>query len=537
MRRYLFSTLLVTMAVALLVTGCGNKAPTYGRNNTVIQVRDVSVASSLDPHIAYEGASIATVHELYSNLVTYEKGDLTAVKPQLAEKWEMSADGLTWTFHLKRGIKFSTGNEVTAPDVVYSFERAVSLPNSPPQWLITQMGIDAKNVTQQVTAPDKYTVQIKLLKPFAPGAFLSIMSYPTTSVVDSKEVKKHVQSNDYGFNWLNDHSAGSGPYVLDKWERSNQIVMTANPKYNLGPKPAMLRVILQNVQENTVQYDLLKKGDADVATALTPEQLKQLKGDSNFRVMVYPGLSLTYIGLDVKNVPAFAKKEVRQAIKYAIDYDGLVNVLMNGNAILNQGIIPKGMYGYDPSTPYKHDVAKAKQLLAAAGYPHGFTVELLASTSALAEGISASDYAAKIKNDLAEVGITVNVKQVASSELYKTYRAQKAQMVLGNWGADYPDPDDFAKPFADFTQKSLGWRLQWDDPELTRLTQKAGTLPNGPEREALYKQINDAMKDRSPFVMVDQPATQLAMSDKLQNVYYNGLWDIEWALVTKAAAK
>lgn len=523
----------LALGLALTVAGCGG-GQSYGPNQTVIEVENVSIASSLDPQVAYESASVETVHELYSNLVTYANGDTTQVVPMLAQSWEMSPDGLTWTFHLKQGIKFASGNEVTANDVVYSFERAVGISNSPSQWLVTQLGINSSNVDQQVKALDKYTVQITLPAPFAPGAFLAIMAYPTTSVVDSQVVKQHVQNNDFGSAWLNDHSAGSGPYILEKWDRSSQIVMTANPNYNLGPAPAMKRVILQNVAENTTQYDMLQKGDADVATELSPQQIQNLKGNSNFQIVQTPSLSLTYLGLDVKNVPAFAKPEVREAIKWAIDYNGIINNLLNNNALLVQGVIPKGMYGYDPDTPFHQDIAKAKQLLAQAGYANGFTVELLVSNSAMAEGVQASDYAAKIKNDLAQIGITVNIKQVQSSELYKTYRAQQAQMVLANWGADYPDPDDFAKPLCDYSQKSLAWRLNWNDPEIGQLAEHAGTLPNGPDREAAYKQINDLMMQRSPFVILDQPMTLLAMSSKVHNVYYNPLWGVEWALVTKS---
>lgn len=525
--------LLVSLALILVAAGCGGGTKTYGPNETFIIAMDVAIATSLDPGYAYESASVDTTHNLYSNLVTYAKADLTNVVPEVAENWEMSPDTKTWTFHLRHGIKFSSGNQLTSADVVYSLERVVNFKDSSSQWLVTQLGIDPTNFSQVVTAPDPYTVQFKLPAPFAPGAFLSILSYPTTGIVDSKVVKEHVVNGDWGHSWLNDHSAGSGPYILDTWERSAQIVMSANPHYNVGPAPAIKRVIMKHVGENTAQYDMLKKGDVDAAWGLSSEQIKTLKGDTSFRVTQTPELSLTYLGLDVKNVPAFGNPDVRTAIKYAIDYNGIVNDIFSGNAIPNQGIIPKGMYGYDSSLPFSHDVGKAKDLLKKAGYEKGFTVDLLVPTGTVEGGVPSSDMAAKIKNDLAEVGITVNVRQVTSSEMYKAYRAQQAQMILANWGADYPDPDDFAKPFADYTQKSLAWRLQWDDPELTQLVQRAAAIPNGPEREGLYKQINDIEHQRGAFVMLYQPLDSLAMSAKVQNVYNNPLWGIEFTELAK----
>lgn len=529
-------------ALSLALTACGTKTATndpgkavsYGPGNTAIFARSIGDAVSLDPGVAYEFASVSSAHNLYSNLVTYAKGDATNPVAQVAEKWEMSPDGLTWTFHLKKGIKFASGNELTADDVVYSLKRVVNIPKDPAAWLITDnMGIDDKNFDQQVKAIDPATVQIKLAKPFAPGAFLSIMTFPTTAIVDSKVVKQHEENGDWAAKWLTDHSAGSGPYTLDRWERDSQIVLNANPGYNLGPAPAMKRIMIKHVAENTAQLDQLKRGDVDMAMSLNAEQLKTLKGDAQYTIQQSPDLSLAYLGLDVKNVPAFAKPEVRQAIKYAIDYKGIIDHLLSGNGLPTQGIIPKGVYGYNADAPYSQNIDKAKALLAQAGFGSGFTVELLISNAVGAGGVAPADVASEIKADLAKIGITVNVRQITYAELLKTYRAQKAQMVLANWSVDYPDPDDFAKPLADYATKSLAWRLQWDDQELGQLVEKAGTLPNGDERAKLYQQITKIELDRSPFAILYQPLVSLAGSSKLQNVEFNPIWGIEFADLTK----
>ncbi len=526
----------VTLA-ALLIGGWpvlpGRSAPGYGPQQTLVIARDITDAISLDPQVAFEFSSTATARASYSNLVTFAGGDLTRVRPQIASSYEVSKDARTYTFHLRKGIKFSTGNTLTAADVVYMFQRVVNIPKDPASWLITQMGIEAKNVDQAVKAPDPQTVVVTLPTAFSPGAFLSIMANPVAGIPDSQTVKAHVQGGDWGKAWLDDHSAGSGPYMFVKWERLVSIELVANPNYNAGPAPSIKRVVMVNVPESTVARDMLMRGDADVTYSLNAAQLAALKTNPKFYVTQIADLSMTYLGMDVKNVAAFGKPQVRQAVKYAIDYDGIIKALLNGNGLPLQGIIPKGLFGYDASQPFRHDPAKARALLAEAGFPNGFTTDLLASNGVAAGGISAGDLAAKVKNDLAEVGIRANVRQMASSELYQTYRGQKAQMVQANWSVDYPDPDDFAKPFGDYTQKSLAWRLQYYNDPLAKLVSDAASLENTPQRADLYKRINDMMYQDGPFALLYQPLASLAVSKRITHLAFDPVNGIEFSTVTK----
>jgi peptide/nickel transport system substrate-binding protein len=532
-RRLLAGVIAAMVAVVLWAGTPGRSSPAYGPQQTAVVVDDISSAVSLDPQVAYEVPSTRADYWMYSTLVQFPIGNLTQVKPDLASSWDVSADSTTYTFHLRHGIKFSTGNTLTAADVLYSFQRVVNIPKDPASWLITQMGIDGKNVDQVVTTPDPYTVVIKLPKAFSPGAFLSIMANPVAGIVDSKTVKAHVANGDWGSAWLNDHSAGSGPYELVRWTRLVTIELVANPNYNLGPAPSIKRIVWPNIQESTVQRDMLLRGDADIALGLSASQLAAVRSNPRFSVLQTPDLSMTYLGMDVKNVPAFGKPQVRQAVKWAIDYQGIIKDLLAGNGIPLQGIVPKGLFGYDASTPYHFDPAKAKQLLAEAGFPNGFSIELLAPTGQAAGGIAAGDLAAKLKNDLAQAGITVNIRQVASSEMYSTYRAQKAQAVLANWSVDYPDPDDFAKPFGDYTQKSLCWRLQWYDDAVAKMVDQAGGMTNTPQRADLYKKINDVEIADGPFAMLYQPMVSIAASKRLHNLSFDPVNGIDIATLTK----
>jgi peptide/nickel transport system substrate-binding protein len=526
----------VAVAVAALLISVwtampGGSAPAYLPQQTVVIAEDISSVVSLDPQVSYE---IGTPDLLsYSYLVQFANGDLTHVRPGAASSWTASADAKTYTFHLRPGIKFASGNVLTSADVLYTFERAVNIPKDPASWLITQMGIDDKNVDQVVKTPDPQTVVISLPEAFSPGAFLSIMANPIAGIVDGKTVRQHVVNNDWGTGWLTDHSAGSGAFQIARWERLVAIELTPNPNYNAGPAPAIKRIIWSNIQENTVQRNMLERGDADIAHDLSAAQLAALKGDSRFVIARTPDLGEQYIGMDVKNVPALSKPQVRQAIKYALDYDGIIKDLLNGNGLPLQSIVPKGLFGYDAALPYKHDPAKAKSLLAEAGFASGFSATMLVPSGSAEGGISGGDLASKIKNDLGAVGININIRQLASSEMYQTYRAQKAELILAHWYVDYPDPDDFAKPFGDYKQKSLCWRLQYYNDSLAALVDQAGGMENTPQRAALYKRINDVMNQDGPFALLYQPMISYVVSKRLQHFAFDAVNDIDFYHLTK----
>ncbi|MBX6723547.1 MAG: ABC transporter substrate-binding protein, partial [Dactylosporangium sp.] len=411
---------------------------------------------------------------------------------------------------------FSSGNELTSADVVYTFQRAVNIPKDPASWLITQMGITADNVDQAVTAPDPYTVKIDLPQPFSPGAFLAVMANPVVGIVDSQTVKAHEKDGDWGSGWLFDNSAGSGPYVLKQWTKDDRMEFVPNPNY-AGDAPKTKHVIWLNVPDTATRLQMLQAGNADIAEGLSFTQVESMKGNPDFTIYKQPDQSMVYLGMGVNTVPAFQKKEVRQAVKYAIDYEGIVNQLLHGFAEPLQGIIPAGVFGYSDKIYFQRDVDKAKSLLQQAGYGDGFTVDMLTPVGSVAGGVPAAALANILKDNLADIGITANIVQLESGELYTKYRGHEAQLVIAQWGMDYPDPQDFAGPFAEYSQQSLIWRLQDNDPELEELGNRAATMQNTPERQALYDQLNQMEADQGPFALMYQPDQVYVYRSTLKN--------------------
>jgi peptide/nickel transport system substrate-binding protein len=474
-----------------------------------------------DGNSAFEVPDQSATRYIYDQLVTFPYGDLTNVQPALAKSWDISPDGRTWTFHLRTDAHFASGNPVTSADVVYSIKRFLNLKVEPALSLLTQTGLSKDNVDQDVVAVDPATVRITLPKPFSPGAFLAVLTNTTLSIVDSKVVQAHAVDGDWGHAWLDSHSAGSGPYQLADFTRNVQVELTPNPHYTEGPVPALKRIVFSNVNEGTGELDMLQRGNADVAMDLSPEQLASLQGNGKFSVFKGPEITLTYLAMNVKNVPAFASPDVREAVKYAIDYNSIVQNLLQGDGTVWQGIIPQGIFGATKDLPFTYDPAKAKQLLAQGGYGDGFAFDLTIPGSTSPGGVDASQLGEAIAADLAKIGVTAHLRQLASSEALSEFRAQKLQAGLFGWAMDYADPSDFADAFADYTAHYVAYRESYDNPQLDQLSAQAASLPNGPQRAALYAQLN-RLDESGPTAILYQPEQLVAYASGLKGLSYDG---------------
>src|ERR671936_90397 len=276
-RTSLFAALVLAVAACAPSGARGGAAPqaTGGAASTLVYYADVSDLISLDPAVAYEFSGVLLVHNAYETLVKFEGSDLSTIKPGLATSWDAKDAGSTWdiTFKLKSGAKFASGNPLTADDVVYSLQRVVKL-NKSPAFLFTDIaGLKAESIK----STDASTVVVSMPKTSSPQGFLSILTFTVGGIVDSKEVKSHETGGDSGSGWLLDHSAGSGPYVIDHWTKNSEVLLRSNTNYG-GTKPALSGVLVKHIPESTNQQFALEKGDADVARNLSPQQITALQG-------------------------------------------------------------------------------------------------------------------------------------------------------------------------------------------------------------------------------------------------------------------
>ncbi|KUK21126.1 ABC transporter substrate-binding protein [Pseudothermotoga lettingae] len=476
--------------------------------DTLVIAGNTEIFITLDPAVCYETFASAVVEAAYAGLVKIEpvNGVFTPV-PELAEKWEVvnKGDVTEWIFYLRKGLVFANGDPLTAEDVVFSFKRALTI-NKSPAWLFNELGLTAENMEQTIVKVDDGTVKL-VTKPLAQSIVLSILSGPWAGVVNKKVVLANEVNGDLGQTYLTDKSAGAGPYQVIEWKRKEQVAMQANSRYWRG-EPTLKRIIIMDVPEETTQFLLVQKGDVDVAWNITPEQAAQLRETNGgpVRLIVTASQSNEYVAMNAQWGP-FKDERVRLAIKYAIDYDAIIKSVRRGFAILNQSFIPIGYLGFSNNNPFKRDVEKAKQLLAEAGYPNGFEVELLTNTTNIRQ-----NEAVVIQANLAEIGIKANISLMPASEMYAKYRQQGTQIIVAGWGIDYPDTDNLAKPFADYRVKQLAWRNMWYDDYAADLAEKAGLEMDNNKRVEMYRELEKYWMEKGPFAMLYQPVNYWAVS-------------------------
>jgi peptide/nickel transport system substrate-binding protein len=514
--------------LALTVAGTAAFVSAQGRNNVLVYGSDMSDLLTLDPGQSYEFSGGLVTDNLYETLIKFQGEDISTLKPSVAINWNVKDGGDSWKLNFKLGLsKFSSGRRLTAADVVYTFDRAIALKGNG-SFLFT----DVANIKVGSTkALDANTVEITMPKTASPSAFLNVLTFNIGGIVDSEEVKKHEVGGDFGAAWLKTNSAGSGPFVLKQWDQGSQVVLDANKYSRLKPK--LQRVILRNIQEANAQKIALESGEIDIAENLSPDMIKEKSKDAKFNVYKAGTLRIQYLGMNSGENGLFKDTRVRQAVRWALDQDAMVNDLAGGNAKKIQTIIPFGLFGANPATPYKLDVEKGKALMAAAGLAAGFEVEFLVSTGSCAAGIPCADLAAKVQSDLAKIGIKANIKQIAQAELLKLYRAQKAQFVLLEWGSDFPDPDGNATPFGDYSAKSLAWRNQWKNDAASKLVQQAALEKNPTKRAALYKQLTELLLQDGWGAMLMQPLATVTISKSVSGYLRNAQGQVRFENISK----
>lgn len=495
------------IVVCLVVMGLivGFAGIVSAKDTLVIGMQDDT--ASLDPAKTYEIAAWGILSQIYEKLVDFDKDDVSQHIPELAESWEIGEDGKTWMFHLREGVQFSSGNPVNADAVVFSLRRAIKLAG-PASWLLTQFGLTEESISKI----DDTTVQIVLGQQYAPALFLSCLSSITASIIDPA-VMEYERGYDMGSAWLEDHSAGAGPYMLVERNREEPgyYVLKTNAAY-WGNPPAFQELVVKRVQEPLDQMFLLENGKLDVAWNLTADQLTELSDNPDFQVVRTATLTIVYFMMNVGYEP-FSKPKVRDAVRYAIDYDGIIRYTLQGGGELIQTIIPKGLLGYNPSAPYSFSPDKAKALLSEAGYSNGFAVEY-----ACLNFSPHLDIARQVKDDLAKVGITVAIKPVDASVLFDVYLNRNSQIVSWEWLPDYVDPDMNAKGFAhsdspneDASVQLLAWWGNYVNIETSQLVERAAQELDLEKRKDLYYTITEIILDDGPFAILYSPFKQYAV--------------------------
>lgn len=485
--------------------------------NTLVEAWTIDDMISLDPAEVYELSASEVLGNSYQRLVAYDLKDVSKIYGQIAESWKVSADGKTISFTIKPGLKFASGDPITAADAVFSLQRAVKLDKSP-AFILDQFGLTKDNVDKMVVQTGPMSLDFHMDKAYAPTFVLYCLTSTVGMIVDKKLVMSHEANGDFGYTWLKTHYAGSGPFEIREWKPNQDVVLQVNPNY-AGPKPAIRMVIYRHVPEPATQRLLLQKGDVDVARNLGAEDIKALKSDPNVKFESGVKGTIYYLGLNQKN-KYLSNPKVAEAMKYLVPYQSIADTIMGGLVKVHQTFEPDGMLGTLDKNPYSLDVAKAKELLKEAGYPDGFKVTMDVRNTPDITGMAQA-----IQQTMAQAGIQLELIPGDGKQTLTKYRARNHDIYIGVWGPDYQDPNSNAQGFAsnpdnsDASQnKTLAWRNDWNIPDLTRQTDAALLEPDPAKRAKMYEDLQQKVLDTSPFVVMFQQVEVMGIRKNVDGV-------------------
>jgi len=482
--------LLLTLFLAGTIIGSSARAADYQRNE--ILNWGEGAADTLDPHTTRSTTDVTAKINLYDTLYRYEGLD---VVPSIATGHTVSDDGLTWTFTLRKGVKFHSGSELTADDVVYSFRRLIGMKQAPaaPFWPILK--------SENISAPDASTVRMVLDRPYAP--FLAAI--PLVGIVDKKLVEAHASGGDWAAAWVAANDAGSGPYRAepDGFRPSQVSKLTWFPDYFL-PFPAhpIKQVNITTIKEATTLALALLKGEVDATdTRIAAESVNRIRKGENVKVSADESMR-TFV-LTMNNArPPFNNIHFRKAISYAFDYDGFINKLREGTVVRNPGPIPQNLWGNPKDlVPYKYDIAKAKAELELArkdGVDFSRPLTVYGFTNTRDTYLSMQ----LLQSNLRALGLKVEIKDTFFPNLASmAANQQTAPDMWFHWvSAFFIDPSNWIGEMYD-SQFHGTWKGSafYKNDKVDSLLRQAIVLNDKEKRRALYEEA-------SRLIVADAPA-------------------------------
>jgi peptide/nickel transport system substrate-binding protein/oligopeptide transport system substrate-binding protein len=471
--------------------------------NIIVTYKDD--VATLDPAIGYDWQNWSMIKSVFDGLMDYVPGT-TELRPGLAESYEISDDGTTFTFKLRKGVKFHNGREMTADDVKYSLDRVTTPATQSPGagFFGSIKGYDAMadgsaTSLEGVTVVDPYTVKIELSRPDA--TFLHVMALNFASVVPKEAVDEY--GADFG-----KHPVGTGAFKLADWTIGQKLVLQKNADYWRSGVPYLDSITFEVGQEPIVALLRLQKGEVDVpGDGIPPAKFAEVMGnpDEAKQVVVGGQLHTGYITLNVQMEP-FDKVEVRQAINMAINKDRIVQMI-NGRATPATQPLPPSMPGYTKDyAGYPFDPEKAKAVLAEAGLPDGFETELYVMNTDPNPRIAQA-----IQQDLAVIGVKADIKALAQANVIEAGGTPKSAPMIWSggmaWIADFPDPSNFYGPILGCAGAvEGGWNWSWYcDKDLDAMAAEADSITDPAKQDERLQKWSDVymkVMEGAPWVPV-----------------------------------
>ncbi|MBI9104966.1 MAG: ABC transporter substrate-binding protein [Spirochaetales bacterium] len=513
------STVLILMLIcipAMVFAGGGQEDPAAGDSSSagaadsksggVLVFARSGDSVGLDPARETDGESYYGCTQIYDNIVEFKNGT-TEVQPGLAESWDISADGLEFVFHLRSGVKFHDGTDFNADAVVFSLGRQLWEDHP-----YHELGpwkywgyMDMANIVEDIVAVDDLTVKFVLKKREAP--FIANLAMDFAGIVSPSAVEK------YGEDFPN-NPVGTGPFKFVSWKKEDAIVFERNEDY--WRRPAYLdRLIIKVIPDATARYLALQKGEVDVIDFPSPEDLDAMKADPDIKVIQQEGLNVGYLAFNCDRAP-FDNKLVRQALNYAINKDEIIAGVYGTAGTPAKNPLPPTMWSYNNSiTDYAYDPAKAKELLAEAGYADGFSTTLWAMPVARPYNPDGRKVAEIMQAQFSKIGVEIEIVSYDwGTYLEKTDHGEHDMALLG-WTGDNGDPDNFLAvllsiPAAEIPAGNIAF---WRNVEFNDMIMEAKETMDVAKRTELYEDAQVIFHEEAPWL----PIAHSVVSEPMQN--------------------
>lgn len=508
MKKKISLMLAAALTAGLALTGCGGSKTSDTTDNTAgaenestAEVKGVDVDTT-GYLVAALNADIQTADvqktskdyevpfNIFDRLVDVEvdADGNSKIVPSLAESWDISDDGLEYTFHLRQGVKFHNGNDFTAEDVAYTFHRMLTVEGGVNTEFIDQIkGADEllageTDTLEGVEVVDDYTIKVTLKEPFA--GFLASISSPGVSIYDSEATE--AAGNQFGMDPA--VTVGTGPFEFSSWSFNNQLVLTRNEDYWKGAS-GLPGVVIKIIPDTETQSMMFESGELDIFDLdYAADSVDRFTETYPDQIVQGPRVGIVYFTMNFNKEP-FQDVRVRKAVQMSIDRQAILDALYGGRGQVEQGIFPHGLIGFNPDQEeIKYDPEAAKALLAEAGYADGFDMEIAADSSASDTMTMALEI---VSDQLAEVGIRAEIKNYDESTWLETRKSGELGSFMSTWSADYNDPDNFIYTFFGNEEKTRIRSINYPDTEVMERVAKARTIVNEDERLAEYKALEE----------------------------------------------
>lgn len=520
MRKRFLSVIAVACTAAIALGGCASSNNNNnGGGDAASEKSDLVIGMALGDLATLDPARVLAdamqlVIPLYSDtLVDVDQDDPRKIVPAIATEWEVSDDLKTYTFTLRDDVTFPSGNKLTAEDVKFSLMRIKNVQGAS----AFKMG----NV-EKIDAVDETTVVFTLTG--ADSSFPSRMTAPYLAILDSKTLQENggvadetAVDTDTAQEFLDTTTVGTGAYELSKWSRNADIVFTASDSY-WGEEPTFQTITIRDIRDASTQRQLVEKGDIDIAMDIDPDTAASLEKAAGVKVVKEQSFNLNYIAIgNTAANPELQDQRVRQAIQAAIDYDGISAALADG-APRPAAVVPIGFLGADGVDPVQTDPERAKSLMKEAGVSDMSIDVTYANVTWY--GVSQQALWEKMKADLAQIGITLNLVPAEYANWIAAYRAQELSLTSGLWAPEDFDSSSYFDPFGR-EEGIYGVRTKMTFPIGQELYTQYLSEKDADKREDIAVELITAMRDNATLIPIVQPNKIFVHSDQIDNVRYS----------------